>query len=165
MAANRRILSGMQPTGHLHLGNYLGALRNWVRLQDEAECFYCIVDLHAITMPQDPKELRAAIRNTAAAYIAAGIDPERSTLFAQSSVPQHCELSWIFNTITPLGWLARITQFKEKATIKFRPDISEEEQQQIGQDIAKIAIKENAKLKFNPDVPDARQKRGQEAIE
>ena len=112
----KRILSGMQPTGQLHLGNYLGALRNWVRLQDEAECFYCVVDLHAITMPQDPAELRTAIRNTAAAYIAAGVDPHKSALFPQSAVPQHCELSWIFNTITPLGWLNRMTQFKDKST-------------------------------------------------
>lgn len=111
----KRILSGMQPTGQLHLGNYLGALRNWVRLQDEAECFYCVVDLHAITMPQDPTELRAAIRNTAAAYIAAGVDPNKSALFAQSAVSGHAELGWIFNTLTPLGWLNRMTQYKDKS--------------------------------------------------
>jgi tryptophanyl-tRNA synthetase len=111
----KRIFSGMQPTGQLHLGNYLGALRNWVRLQDEAECFYCVVDLHAITVPQDPTELRAAIRNTAAAYIAAGVDPNKSTLLAQSSVAQHCELAWVFNTLTPLGWLNRMTQYKDKS--------------------------------------------------
>lgn len=111
----KRIFSGMQPTGQLHLGNYLGALRNWVRLQDEAECFYCVVDLHAITVPQDPMELRAAIRNTAAAYIAAGVDPFKSVLFAQSAVSGHAELGWIFNTLTPLGWLNRMTQFKDKS--------------------------------------------------
>ncbi len=111
----KRILSGMQPTGHLHLGNYLGALRNWVKLQDEAECFYCVVDLHAITLPQDPAVLRANIRETAAAYIAAGVDPARSALFPQSAVSAHTELGWIFNTLTPLGWLNRMTQFKDKA--------------------------------------------------
>ncbi len=111
----KRILSGMQPTGHLHLGNYLGALRNWVKLQDEAECFYCVVDLHAITLPQDPTDLRANIRETAAAYIAAGVDPARSALFPQSAVSAHTELGWIFNTLTPLGWLNRMTQFKDKA--------------------------------------------------
>lgn len=111
----KRILSGMQPTGHLHLGNYLGALRNWVKLQDEAECFYCVVDLHAITLPQNPSDLRANIRETAAAYIAAGVDPARSALFPQSAVSAHTELGWIFNTITPLGWLNRMTQFKDKA--------------------------------------------------
>jgi tryptophanyl-tRNA synthetase len=111
----KRILSGMQPTGHLHLGNYLGALRNWVKLQDEAECFYCVVDLHAITLPQDPSDLRANIRETAAAYIAAGVDPARSALFPQSAVSAHTELGWIFNTLTPLGWLNRMTQFKDKA--------------------------------------------------
>lgn len=110
----KRILSGMQPTGQLHLGNYLGALRNWVKLQDEAECFYCMVDLHAITVPQDPAALRASIRSTAAAYIAAGVDPAKSTLFPQSAVRAHTELGWIFNTLTPLGWLNRMTQFKDK---------------------------------------------------
>jgi tryptophanyl-tRNA synthetase len=111
----RRILSGMQPTGNLHLGNYLGALKNWVKLQDDYECFYCVVDLHAITVPQDPPKLRAGIRETAAAYIAAGIDTKKSTLFAQSAVSAHSELSWILSTITPLGWLDRMTQFKDKS--------------------------------------------------
>jgi len=109
-----RILSGMQPTGNLHLGNYLGALKNWVKLQDKAECYYCVVDLHAITTPQDPQKLRQAVRETAAAYIAAGIDTRKSTLFAQSAVPAHAELMWILATLTPLGWLNRMTQFKEK---------------------------------------------------
>jgi tryptophanyl-tRNA synthetase len=110
-----RILSGMQPTGNLHLGNYLGALRNWVRMQDSHECFYCVVDLHAITVPQDPQKLRQSARETAAAYIASGIDTSKSTLFVQSAVPAHTELSWILATQTPLGWLNRMTQFKEKA--------------------------------------------------
>ena len=111
-----RILSGMQPTGNLHLGNYLGALKNWVKLQDTHECLYCVVDLHALTVPQDPQKLRRAIRETAAAYIAAGIDTRKSALFAQSAVPAHTELSWILATRTPLGWLNRMTQFKDKAS-------------------------------------------------
>ena len=114
---NKRILSCMQPTNRLHLGNYLGALRNWVRLQDEGEnqCLYGIVDLHAITVPHDPAELKKATREIAAAYIAAGVDPKRSYIFAQSSVPAHSQLSWLFTTQTPMGWLNRMTQFKEKA--------------------------------------------------
>ncbi len=111
----QRILSGMQPTGNLHLGNYLGALKNWVKLQDTAECYYCVVDLHAITVPQDPKKLRQSVRETAAAYIACGIDTKKSTLFVQSAVSAHTELMWILATQTPLGWLNRMTQFKEKA--------------------------------------------------
>jgi len=111
----RRIFSGMQPTGNLHLGNYLGALRNWVRLQDEYECFYCAVDLHAITVPYESENMKKATREIAAAYIAAGIDPGKSTLFVQSSVPMHTELCWILGTQTPLGWLNRMTQFKEKS--------------------------------------------------
>jgi tryptophanyl-tRNA synthetase len=110
-----RILSGMQPTGNLHLGNYLGALKNWVKLQDKAECYYCVVDLHAITTPQDPQKLRQAVRETAAAYIAAGIDTRKSTLFVQSAVPAHAELMWILATQTPLGWLNRMTQYKDKS--------------------------------------------------
>lgn len=110
-----RILSGMQPTGNLHLGNYLGALKNWVKLQDKAECYYCVVDLHAITVPQDPAKLRQAVRETAAAYIAAGIDTRKSTLFVQSAVGAHTELMWILATMTPLGWLNRMTQYKDKS--------------------------------------------------
>jgi tryptophanyl-tRNA synthetase len=110
-----RILSGMQPTGNLHLGNYLGALRNWVKLQETHECYYCVVDLHAITVPQDPQKLRQAVRETAAAYIACGVDPVKSALFVQSAVPAHAELAWIFSTLTPLGWLNRMTQFKDKS--------------------------------------------------
>ncbi len=113
----KRILSGMQPTNRLHLGNYLGALRNWVQMQDkgEYECLYCVVDLHAITVPHDAGALAQSTREIAAAYIAAGVDPKRSAIFAQSSVPAHAQLSWLFSCITPLGWLNRMTQFKEKA--------------------------------------------------
>jgi len=110
-----RIFSGMQPTGNLHLGNYLGALKNWVNLQGSNECWFCVVDLHAITVPQDPRKLRQAVRETAAAYIAAGIDTTKSTLFVQSAVPAHTELMWILSSFTPLGWLNRMTQFKDKA--------------------------------------------------
>jgi tryptophanyl-tRNA synthetase len=110
-----RIFSGVQPTGNLHLGNYLGAIRNWVALQNEFECIFCIVDLHAITLPQDPEALRRHTREVAAAYIAAGIDPERCVIFNQSQVAAHSELAWILGCLTPLGWLNRMTQFKEKA--------------------------------------------------
>jgi tryptophanyl-tRNA synthetase len=110
-----RIFSGIQPTGNLHLGNYLGAIRNWVVLQHEYECIFCIVDLHALTQPQDPAELRASTREVTAAYIAAGIDPERCTIFNQSMVSAHAELAWLLGCLTPLGWLNRMTQFKEKA--------------------------------------------------
>lgn len=110
-----RIFSGMQPTRQLHLGNYLGALRNWVALQDRYECIFCVVDLHALTQTQEPETLRNNIREVAAAYIAAGVDPERNILFNQSVVPGHSELGWILNCYTPLGWLNRMTQFKEKA--------------------------------------------------
>jgi tryptophanyl-tRNA synthetase len=115
MAFTTRVFSGMQPTGSLHLGNYLGAMINWIRMQDEHECVYCVVDLHAITVWQDPAELRAAIRGVTAAYIAAGLDPKKSILFNQSQVPEHAELAWVFNCIARLGWLNRMTQFKEKA--------------------------------------------------
>ncbi len=110
-----RILSGMQPTNQLHLGNYLGALKNWVALQDKGENLFCVVDLHAITVPQDPATLRQSTREITAAYIAAGIDPERSTIFVQSHVSAHAELAWILGCFTPMGWLNRMTQFKEKA--------------------------------------------------
>ena len=110
-----RIFSGVQPTGDLHLGNYLGAIRNWVRLQDDYECLFCIVDLHAITVWQDPKELTANTRSVAAALLAAGVDAKRHILFNQSQVPGHAELAWIFNCVARLGWLNRMTQFKEKA--------------------------------------------------
>ncbi|MEC9453845.1 MAG: tryptophan--tRNA ligase [Pseudomonadota bacterium] len=111
----KRIFSGVQPTGNLHLGNYLGAIKNWVRMQDDFECIYCIVDLHAITIPQDPAELIANTREVTAGLIAAGIDPERSIIFNQSRIAAHAELAWLLNCFTPLGWLNRMTQFKEKA--------------------------------------------------
>ncbi|MSO92060.1 MAG: tryptophan--tRNA ligase [Rhodospirillales bacterium] len=112
----KRIFSGVQPTGNLHLGNYLGAIRNWVRLQkDFGDCLFCVVDLHAITMWQDPKQLRRGTREVAAAMIAAGIDPKRNVIFNQSQVPAHAELAWIFNCVARLGWLNRMTQFKDKA--------------------------------------------------
>ncbi len=110
-----RIFSGIQPTGNLHLGNYLGAIRNWVGLQDEFESIHCIVDLHAVTQPQEPDELRRNVREVTAGVVAAGIDPARSILFAQSAVPAHSELAWLLSCQTPLGWLNRMTQFKEKA--------------------------------------------------
>src|SRR3984893_4904472 len=110
-----RIFSGIQPTGNLHLGNYLGAIRNWVVLQKDFECIFCIVDLHALTQPQDPAELRDSTREVTAAYIAARIDPERCTIFHPIMVPPHTELAWLLGAPPPLGWLNRMTQFKEKA--------------------------------------------------
>ncbi len=110
-----RIFSGIQPTGNLHLGNYLGAVKNWVRLQADFDCIFCIVDLHAITVPQDPAELRQSTREVAASYIASGIDPERCIIFNQSTIAGHAELAWILSCRTPLGWLNRMTQFKDKA--------------------------------------------------
>ena len=115
MLITPRVFSGMQPTGSLHLGNYLGAMVNWIEMQKTHECIYCVVDLHAITVWQDPKELRQAIRQVTAAYIAAGLDPTRSILFNQSQVAAHAELAWVFNCVARLGWLNRMTQFKEKA--------------------------------------------------
>ncbi|NOT72047.1 MAG: tryptophan--tRNA ligase [Hyphomicrobium sp.] len=115
MKITPRVFSGMQPTGSLHLGNYLGAMINWIEMQKTHECIYCVVDLHAITVWQDPAELRTAIRQVTAAYIAAGLDPKKSILFNQSQVPAHAELGWIFNCVARLGWLNRMTQFKEKA--------------------------------------------------
>tara|TARA_R110000868_G_scaffold35321_3_gene126782 strand:- start:5506 stop:6516 length:1011 start_codon:yes stop_codon:yes gene_type:complete len=110
-----RVFSGVQPTGNLHLGNYLGAIRNFVGLQETHECVYCVVDMHAITVWQDPKELAANTREVAAAYIAAGIDPEKHIIFNQSKVPAHAELAWILNCVARIGWLNRMTQFKDKA--------------------------------------------------
>ena len=110
-----RVFSGMQPSGNLHLGNYLGAMVQWVEMQKSHECIYCVVDMHAITVWQDPKELKDSIRQVTAAYIAAGVDPKKTVLFNQSQVPEHAELAWIFNCVARLGWLNRMTQFKEKA--------------------------------------------------
>jgi tryptophanyl-tRNA synthetase len=111
----KRIFSGAQPTGSLHIGNYLGALRNWVELQHEYESLFCIVNLHAVTLPQDPKVLAAKTRDLARVYLAAGIDPAVSVVFVQSDVPEHAELAWVLGCMTRLGELERMTQFKEKA--------------------------------------------------
>jgi tryptophanyl-tRNA synthetase len=110
-----RVFSGMQPTGNLHLGNYLGAMLNWIRMQDTHETVYCVVDMHAITLWQEPKALRQAIRDVTAAFLACGLDPKRSVIFNQSQVSAHAELGWIFNCVARLGWMNRMTQFKEKA--------------------------------------------------
>jgi len=111
-----RVFSGAQPSGNLHLGNYLGALRNWVRMQsEEFETIYCMVDLHAITVWQDPIELQHATRELCAGYIASGLNPEKSILFNQSQVPEHAQLAWIFNCVARMGWMQRMTQWKDKA--------------------------------------------------
>jgi tryptophanyl-tRNA synthetase len=110
-----RIFSGVQPTGNLHLGNYLGAIRNWVRLQDQFECIFCIVDMHAITLWQEPAELTRNIREVTAGMIAAGVDADKHIVFNQSTVPAHAQLAWIFNCVARMGWLNRMTQFKDKA--------------------------------------------------
>jgi tryptophanyl-tRNA synthetase len=110
-----RVFSGVQPTGNLHLGNYLGAVKKFVEMQNRYDCIYCVVDLHAITVWQDPKELPKAIREVTAAFLAAGIDPTKHIVFNQSQVAEHAELAWVFNCVARLGWLNRMTQFKEKA--------------------------------------------------
>ncbi|MGH6832777.1 MAG: tryptophan--tRNA ligase, partial [Methyloceanibacter sp.] len=112
---NTRVFSGIQPTGNLHLGNYLGAITKFVALQDAHDCLYCVVDLHAITVFQDPEQLARYTREVTAAFIASGIDPTRHIVFNQSQVSGHAELAWIFNCVARLGWLNRMTQFKEKA--------------------------------------------------
>ena len=111
----KRVFSGVQPTGNLHLGNYLGAIKNFVDLQNKFECIYCIVDLHAITNRQNPKELKSNILETTASFIASGLNPEKNIIFNQASVAAHSELAWIFNCVARIGWLDRMTQFKEKA--------------------------------------------------
>ena len=110
-----RILSGVQPSGDLHLGNYLGAIKNFVSLQKDYECFFCVVDLHAITVWQEPKVLASKTREVTAAFIASGIDPNKNNIFVQSQVPQHAQLAWLFNCVARMGWLNRMTQFKDKA--------------------------------------------------
>jgi len=115
MAVRHRVFSGMQATGNPHLGNYLGAITKFVALQDQYECMYCVVDLHAITVWQDPQELPRAIREVAASFIASGVDPKRNIVFNQSQVAEHAELAWIFNCVARIGWLNRMTQFKEKS--------------------------------------------------
>lgn len=110
-----RVFSGIQPSGELHIGNYLGAVKNWVALQSQHECIFCIVDLHAITQPYEPRELPARTLEMALGLLAAGLDPERCTLFVQSHVPEHTELAWVLSTVAPLGELGRMTQFKDKS--------------------------------------------------
>ena len=114
-AKKNTVLSGVQPSGDLHIGNYLGAIKNFVSMQNNYNCFFCIVDLHAITVKQDPKLLKRNTLEVAATYIASGIDPKKSVVFNQSSVPAHAELAWIFNCVSRMGWLSRMTQFKDKA--------------------------------------------------
>ena len=114
-AFKEKVFSGVQPTGNLHLGNYLGAIKKFVELQDRYDCIYCVVDLHAITVWQDPAELPRAIREVTAAFLACGIDPNKQIVFNQSQVAEHAELAWVFNCVARLGWLNRMTQFKEKA--------------------------------------------------
>ena len=111
---SQRVLSGVQPTGGIHLGNYLGAVRQWVGLQTDHDAFYCVVDLHAVTLPHSPADLLAATRSNAAVYLAAGVDPSRSAVFAQSHVPAHTELAWLLTCYTPLGWLRRMVQYRDK---------------------------------------------------
>tara|TARA_B100000886_G_scaffold195955_1_gene135005 strand:+ start:52 stop:1056 length:1005 start_codon:yes stop_codon:yes gene_type:complete len=115
MSKKKLVFSGVQPTGNLHLGNYLGALKNFVSLQKEMECIYCVVDLHAITTFQKPNELKINVLETVASFIATGLDPSKSIIFNQSSVPGHAELAWILNCVSRIGWLNRMTQFKDKA--------------------------------------------------
>ena len=115
MIKKKLVFSGVQPTGNLHLGNYLGALKNFVSLQNEMQCIYCVVDLHAITVFQKPNELRNNVLETVASFIATGLDPNKSIIFNQSSVPGHAELAWILNCVSRIGWLNRMTQFKDKA--------------------------------------------------
>jgi tryptophanyl-tRNA synthetase len=115
MQERKRVFSGIQPSGRSHLGTYLGALKNWVAVQDDYDCLYCIVDLHALTVPQDPKVLRKNVREMAALYIAVGLDPEKSTIFRQSRVAEHAELAWLLNCVARVGELSRMTQFKDKA--------------------------------------------------
>src|SRR3982751_5762667 len=110
-----RVLSGIQPTGNLHIGNYLGALRNWVKIQYDYESIFCIVDLHAVTIYQNPAELQSKIREIAGLFLAAGIDPKHSSMIVQSAVPAHAELAWMLTCVTPVGWLYRMTQFKAKS--------------------------------------------------
>jgi tryptophanyl-tRNA synthetase len=118
-----KIFSGIQPTGKIHLGNYLGALKNWIELQDKHECIFCIVNYHALTVPYDPSEMQDNIYNTAVDLLALGINPDKCILFVQSHVPEHTELAWIFNTLTPISELKRMTQFKEKSE-KFNDNIN-----------------------------------------
>lgn len=118
-----RIFSGIQPTGDIHIGNYLGAIKQWLEFQDKAECIFCIVDLHALTVPYDPKKLKEQVMEKAVAYLASGINPEKSIIFVQSEVKEHTELCWLLNTVAPVGDLTRMTQYKEKAK-KFKNNLN-----------------------------------------
>ncbi len=118
-----RVFSGIQPTGKLHIGNYLGAIKSWITLQEKGECIFCIVDLHALTSPYKTKDLQDLILEKAIIYLAAGINPEKSIIFVQSQVPEHTELAWLLNTVTPIGDLSRMTQYKEKSK-KFKKDLN-----------------------------------------
>jgi len=118
-----RVFSGIQPTGEIHIGNYLGAIKQWIELQEKNECIFCIVDLHALTVPYDPKKLQELILEKAIAYLAAGVNPEKSIIFVQSQVRKHTELTWLLNTVTPLGDLGRMTQYKEKSK-KFKSNLN-----------------------------------------
>ncbi|MGI6278729.1 MAG: tryptophan--tRNA ligase [Patescibacteria group bacterium] len=115
MAGKKRVFSGIQPSGNLHLGNYIGAISQWIKMQDQYECFFCIVDLHAITVPQEPKELNRKIRKLAALYLACGLNPEKSTIFIQSHNPDHASLTWILDCLASMGQLERMTQYKTKS--------------------------------------------------
>lgn len=123
MTHKKRVLSGIQPSGNLTIGNYLGALQQWVAEQDNFDCYFCVVNMHAITVPQDPETLRTKTREVAAIYLASGIDPQKSTVFIQSHVPAHAELAWILTCLTPLGWLNRMTQFKDKAAKQLQDSV------------------------------------------
>lgn len=115
MTKIERVLSGVQPTGSLHIGNYLGSIKNFISLQEKYPALYCVVDQHAVTVPQNPQELKHSVRSVAAAFLAAGVDPKKSIIFNQSSVPAHAQMAWVLNCVARMGWLNRMTQFKEKA--------------------------------------------------
>ncbi len=123
-SSKKRVLSGIQPSGNLTIGNYLGALRQWVAEQEAHDCYFCVVDLHAITVQQDPAQLKAKTREVAALYIASGLDPQKVTIFVQSHVPAHTELAWILTCVAPVGWLYRMTQFKDKSAKQQQDSIS-----------------------------------------
>ena len=136
----KTVFSGIQPTGNLHLGNYLGSIKNWIDLQDQHRCIFGVMNLHAITLPQDPKELQKNILDATAVYLAAGLDPKKSIIFVQGEVAQHAELAWVLGTITPMGWLNRMTQFKDKTqqkTVKVVKGLSQ---------VSQIIQDENANL-------------------
>jgi tryptophanyl-tRNA synthetase len=123
MTTRQRVFSGIQPSGSIHIGNYLGAIRRWVDEQDRFDNLYCVVDLHSITVSQDPRSLRQNVRELTAILLAAGLMPKKSTLFVQSHISAHAELGWILNCVTPMGWMQRMTQFKEKSKEK-RSEVS-----------------------------------------